>query len=294
MAEQHFADEDAALDRENKAWSLRTKGMTLEAVAAEMGMSISGVSRMLTRVRERKSRELHESIEGWKAEQTEMLMNIVSEMSAAWEKSKKQGVLRITSKAGKKAAGGQAATPDEVTNKEALLSAGDPQYIDRAIAALAEVRKINGWDAPIKTALTNPEGDKEATFAGMLDSMGPMLREMRKWQPIELTPMPGAPKPGDVAKAVEAAATSGQKGMTLIGPNGHVLLPPPGKMQIDEEAVASNPLDAAADLIAGLPAGDGAALDPPAHFAAEDLPNGLHAGNGNGNGHHEEPPALTE
>lgn len=98
------------------------------------------ISSLAARIDKWLAPQLMEQIRELKAGHTSRLMHIYQEAMRAWERSKTPGKQR-TVKHGK-----DGVERTRVTR----FQSGDPRYLDQARAALAEIRKIWGADAPLK------------------------------------------------------------------------------------------------------------------------------------------------
>src|SRR5262249_32731428 len=126
------------------------------------------VSAMLRRVEARELKRLSARVEGWKLFQTEGLMLVYREAIAAWEKSKEPDK-KITRRVRTNDLGALDPVPGDVVVLTVTDSDGDPAHLGRALAALADLRKLWGLDAPTKIAPRTPDGD---------ESYDPELEEM--------------------------------------------------------------------------------------------------------------------
>ena len=134
-----------AREHERRAWGLRQRGRTQEQIAAELQITQQAVSKILARVSDRYLKQVEAKVGRIKAQQTAQLEQIVSESMDAWERSKKpQRTLTTVTRTG---AEGQTS---EQTTQQAVEQVGDVAYLDQARAALADLRKVWGIDAPQK------------------------------------------------------------------------------------------------------------------------------------------------
>ncbi len=151
-------------EREILAWTLRIKGKREPAIALmieEAGLgkvTQQAVSAMLLRVEARALQQMKEQVEGVKARQTDALLLIYDEAMMAWERSKtanKSITKRIDTRAAKEEGG---ATGSEQVTTHIEDQDGDPRFLDQARAALADIRKIWGIDAPQRHRHGGDEG----------------------------------------------------------------------------------------------------------------------------------------
>jgi hypothetical protein len=118
-------------ERERRAWELRQEFRSEREIGDILGVSESGVCRMLQRVERRALEKLQEDVEALKVQQTAQLEFIAHEAMAAWQRSK---------------------------GDSSSAAPGDPKFLGEARAALAEIRRIWGAEAPTKVAATTPDG----------------------------------------------------------------------------------------------------------------------------------------
>ena len=153
---------EEARQHEARAWELRMIGYTHDRIAEELNMKRSSVTKILARVRKRVQSKLDSDVEQHHSEQIARLNRIYYEAMHAWENSKQ------TSKTVSKRRTGAGTVPVE---GEANLSGGqeevtiklqdedgDPRYLTAAMAALSDLRKIQGLDMPVKIAQTDASG----------------------------------------------------------------------------------------------------------------------------------------
>jgi hypothetical protein len=141
--------------REQVAFDLAVKGLTETEIAEELDKQGLGkvtqqaVSKMLIRVENRMLREMSERVKAMKVRQTASLQKIHREAMAAWEQSKKPQK-SLTTKLGPPGENGE---PGKVRESHSTLrdQDGDPRYLDQAMQALADIRKIWGVDAPAQS-----------------------------------------------------------------------------------------------------------------------------------------------
>ena len=143
--------------RELRALELTNLGWSQHQIAADLGISQAGVSKLLKRVELRILQELTETVERQKARQTLRLEHLFAEAMRAWTDSKTDMTRRRQRKT--QAGSGTGATIAEIVTE---IKHGDPRYLEEARKALADHRKIWGLDAPQKVdvrASRNPYAD---------------------------------------------------------------------------------------------------------------------------------------
>lgn len=143
--------------RELRALELTNLGWSQHQIAADLGISQAGVSKLLKRVELKILRELTETVERQKARQTLRLEHLFAEAMRAWTDSKTDMTRRRQRKT--QAGSGTGATIAEIVTE---IQHGDPRYLEEARKALADHRKIWGLDAPQKVdvrASRNPYAD---------------------------------------------------------------------------------------------------------------------------------------
>ena len=154
--------------REAHAWQLRQQGCTHQRIAGDLGVDRSTVTAMLARIDRRALAQLNAAVELLKVEQTEILRDVVYEARQAWEKSKSPAVAKKVTKTKKPGDDkGEGDADADVTAQESMtqeVQCGDVAYLAQVRAALADIRKVWGLDAPVKNANTTPDG-KEAAGA---------------------------------------------------------------------------------------------------------------------------------
>lgn len=140
---------EISVQRETTAWDLRTrKGYTHAKIAEDLGLERSAVTKILRRVSSRASKEMLDEAVEEKITQIAQLHTIVEESMQAWERSKDAAktmtqYLRAISIEG--ANGEQKNTTLKVEEQ-----AGDARYLETAMKAMAEIRKLLGIDSPAK------------------------------------------------------------------------------------------------------------------------------------------------
>lgn len=129
---------EVTLEREAKAWAMRSRGRTQDHIATELGLAQGTVSRILGRVEARELKRLSANVERIKARQNAQLEHMLEESVDAWHKSK-QPRKRASSRSG----GGSG---DEVETHEVIERDGDPSHLYCAMTALGHQRQLWGLD----------------------------------------------------------------------------------------------------------------------------------------------------
>src|SRR3972149_847519 len=141
-------------EREARVWDLSSKMWTQERIAQELNLERSTISKMLKRLNERALKTVTDEVLAEKAQQVRQLKAVADEAMQAWERSKdsRKGVVKKSSAGTSFRKGG-----DEVTTTVQDQD-GDPRYLETAMKALADIRKILGLDSPEKyEKILNPE-----------------------------------------------------------------------------------------------------------------------------------------
>jgi transposase len=147
-----------AAARRAAAWEYALKGKSERQIAELLErdglgkVSPAAVHKMLVKVREDRFNELKDKADHQRTQQTDALWRLYHAANEAWERSWKP-TKTLTTKQG------------EEQNQNASVTirdgTGDPRYLQTAMQALADIRKIWGLDAPKKIAPTSPDGTKE-------------------------------------------------------------------------------------------------------------------------------------
>jgi hypothetical protein len=147
---------ELARKREQVAFDLAaTKGLSESQIADELAREGLGqvtqqaVSKMLIRVEKRMLADMTARVKAMKVGQTASLRKIYHDAMTAWEESKKPQK-SLTTKHGPSGPNGQ---PGNVLESHSTLKDqdGDPRYLEQAMRALADIRKIWGVDEPAQT-----------------------------------------------------------------------------------------------------------------------------------------------
>lgn len=128
--------------REARAWEMRSRGRSQLSIARELGLTQSGVSRLLARVERRELRRLSAAVERLKVVQSAQLDHIIEESLEAWHRSKTPKKRA----ASKTAVGGEGDGGDEVRTTEVVERDGDTGYLYSAMQALTHQRSLWGLD----------------------------------------------------------------------------------------------------------------------------------------------------
>jgi hypothetical protein len=106
--------------REKSCWRLRMQGWTLAKIARELGLSTSGVHKILVRIQARELKNLSRHFAAIKTEVAGQLDYIIEQCSESWHKSKepRRRASQKTDVAG-----------DEVTSTDVLEQCGDVSYL---------------------------------------------------------------------------------------------------------------------------------------------------------------------
>lgn len=150
-----------------RAWELRQRGKTLATIAREIGVDRSNVVRWLAEIERRELARLSTEVERKKVLQDGVLEHVLEESLEAWERSKAPRT-RIRETKGPDepildANGNPVIGPDgkpvmapgqKIT--EVVQQTGDVHYVDRALQALAELRKLWGLNVAEKANDNGP------------------------------------------------------------------------------------------------------------------------------------------
>lgn len=142
--------EDIAKHREREAWRLRVEGWTQQRIAEHLGMDQSTVSDSLKRIEQALAVEFKADALQIKARQTAVLEHVADEALQRWRESVGE-VEKVTTVTGrvKTTENGVFDLPDQVTRSVEYQS-GNPALLEKAMSAMADVRKIWGLDEPTK------------------------------------------------------------------------------------------------------------------------------------------------
>jgi DNA-binding CsgD family transcriptional regulator len=151
--------------RELETVERHLQGMSQRQIAMELDISQAAVSKILARVERRALGDHAELVMRMKGQQTLQLDHIRQQAMAAWHASKTEATRRRQ----RRVEGGtdESQTIAEVTVESTY---GDARYLSEARAALADLRKLWGLDAPQKV-------DVRATPNPYMDLTDEALRE---------------------------------------------------------------------------------------------------------------------
>jgi predicted transcriptional regulator len=151
-----YQPEEVTLAKEEEAFKLRTEGWTQQRIAQKMGVSQCYISKMLTRVLKRYTKNFMEHVATVKAEQVAMHNRIVDEALTAWEKSKGiQKVVKNKAKGVVNRRGIQETVSGDTTEENKQLF-GDTKYLDSSMRAMEHIRKIVGIGSEDEEAQRDP------------------------------------------------------------------------------------------------------------------------------------------
>jgi predicted transcriptional regulator len=138
--------------RELRATELANLGWSQHQIAEDLGISQAAVSKIIQRVELRVLRELADTVERQKAQQSLRIAHLYAEAMKAWEQSKSD----TTRRRQRKTDGGRGGTGATVAEMVVQTHHGDPRYLEQARKALADHRKVWGLDAPQQLDLRTP------------------------------------------------------------------------------------------------------------------------------------------
>lgn len=144
-------------EREREAWRMRVQDlMTHDEIAAKLNVDRSTVGKMLKRMRTKFEGTTQEEVEQFRMEQLETLQMMAAEALNAWRRSlqSEKSVTKKKGSGGEDDEGSGGGRGGEVTITNVRDSDGDPRFLAEARAAMADIRKIMGVDAPMKTEST--------------------------------------------------------------------------------------------------------------------------------------------
>lgn len=151
--------DDVTHAREARAWRMRSRGWSQLRIADELGITQSGVSRLLARVERRELRRLSKAVERLKVVQSAQLDHVIEESIDAWHRSKTPRK-RAASKTEIPGGGGDGHGGDdqggETRTTEVVERDGEASYLYAAMTALTHQRSL--WGLDVAPALQDPVG----------------------------------------------------------------------------------------------------------------------------------------
>jgi transcriptional regulator with XRE-family HTH domain len=158
--------------RELEAWEFRQRGWTQQAIASQLGVTQSAVSKMFQRVDRRVLAHLNDRVAFEKSSQLDQLDFIASEASNAWTASRESK--KVSSKKVRKGKAKQSRTGaligdlDELDEsfQRAESKYGDARLLREWREALADKRKILGLDVAPAPQAPEPESPRQAVRRG--------------------------------------------------------------------------------------------------------------------------------
>lgn len=150
------------LDTDASCWRLYAgKGMTTRQIAEALGIAPSTVSRALRRAEKRALESLNATISAHKVKAMERLEMLYQMALAAWDDSCAE---RTRRRSKRRTAAGEAGAVDE-TEIVTESKRGNPRFMTEARAAVADMRKLMGLDAPARISVI----DADRPFAELSD-----------------------------------------------------------------------------------------------------------------------------
>lgn len=145
-------EQKTALKR--KVWALRARGLTQEAIAKAVGRGQKTVSRWLADMDKKALERLSKDVERQKVAQSQALDHIYQEAIQAWHREQaKAGRISTKTITESRIRNGEV-VPIKRTEEEVLEDVKlDVSYLNAALKAQADKRKLWGLDAPIKQEL---------------------------------------------------------------------------------------------------------------------------------------------
>jgi hypothetical protein len=134
------------------------QGMSQRQIASAVKISQAAVCKILARVEQRALRDHAEMLFRMKGQQTLQLEHIWQQAMTAWHASTADATRRRQ----RRVEGGDTDEPQTIAEVTVESQHGDPRYLAEARAALADLRKLWGLDAPQKldvSATRNPYND---------------------------------------------------------------------------------------------------------------------------------------
>jgi hypothetical protein len=152
---------ELTLAREERAWDLKARGFSTkeirEALVTEFRVSITirAVNMALQRVAERTAAEAIKHAQAYKGRQIARLEAIAQEALTAYRRTvgeQVETVERVEHVPGAAAPDAPPGPPDtkRSTQTRRRVEAGDPRFLEKALDAMRDLRKLLGIDAPLK------------------------------------------------------------------------------------------------------------------------------------------------
>lgn len=132
---------DALIERERQAWELSARGVNQFEIARRLGITQSGVSKLLSRVARRMLKQLNADVEAMKLERTMQLEHVLEESLEGWARSQRDAV-----EVSKRALPGGGV----ITTRTQSQRDGDVAFLEQARLAVREICLIWGLHAPRK------------------------------------------------------------------------------------------------------------------------------------------------
>lgn len=159
-------------EQERRCWELRLRGYNQQRIADDLGIDQATVSRMLSRMRARLAKTFEGKAAEMRAEQTELLQEIMGLALGAWEESRGDAEKILTRRTRGRASVARKITTgeDDLTINEPIVielpdeeieehtiepQAGNPAYLSKALEALGDLRDLWGLEAPKKADITS-------------------------------------------------------------------------------------------------------------------------------------------
>lgn len=177
-----------------EAWRLRSRGMSQNRIARELGLSQGTVSRLLAAIERRMLREFAGEWERLKVTQNAQLEHIVEEAIEAWHRSKTPRKRA----ASKTAVGDGDGQGDEVRTTEVIERDGDTGYLYAAMQGLAHIRGL--WGLDVAPAMQ----DATSTVAEVTRSLFRRVEDHERREAEEAAAENGATPPGPEPGGVES------------------------------------------------------------------------------------------
>jgi DNA-binding MarR family transcriptional regulator len=182
-----------------RALELSVRGFTQVEIAAELGVTQAAVSKILNRIETRVLKDRIALVERQRTRQTLRLEHLYSEGMRAWERSKSDSTRRRQ----RKLQDGRKQGP---TIAELVVESehGNPQFLEVARKALADLRRLWGINAPEDVNVAAPPENPYADLTH--EELRQKLMGLMQILMWETSPVPSqAPVPEDSLEARMAA-----------------------------------------------------------------------------------------